>query len=141
MRRRYRRRKLFSTRRRSSSGFGSLLGIACLIGALSAPFTSNDDKPITPTPTPRRTAIVQTVALSPTPSPRPSSTPSPTAIIVSATQTPQVREYVLNTNTMRFHYTHCKHVSSIKQKNRKDFTGTRTIVIEMGFVPCKVCNP
>lgn len=136
MRRRYR-------RRRSSSGFGSLLGIVCLIGALSAPFTSNDDKPITPTPTPtpRRTAIVQTVAPSPTLSPRPPSTPSPTAKIVSATQTPQVREYVLNIRSKKFHYPHCNSVLAMKEKNKKEFSGTRTEVVEMGYIPCKNCNP
>ena len=49
--------------------------------------------------------------------------------------------YVLNTNTKKFHYPSCKSVDQMKKKNRKDFTGTRTEVIEMGYVPCKNCNP
>lgn len=49
--------------------------------------------------------------------------------------------YVLNTNTKKFHYPSCKSVNQMKKKNRKDFTGTRTEVIEMGYVPCKNCNP
>lgn len=137
MRRHYRRRRLFSTRRRSSSGFGSLLCMVILFGALVSPFTSNDEKPKAPTPTPRITAIAQTA----TPSQQPSSTPSPTIRIVTATPSPEIRDYVLNRNTMKFHTMNCKHVSRIKQKNRKDFTGTRTEVIDMGFIPCLECNP
>lgn len=49
--------------------------------------------------------------------------------------------YVLNTNTKKFHYPSCHSVKQMKQKNRKDFTGTREEIINMGYVPCKNCNP
>lgn len=49
--------------------------------------------------------------------------------------------YVLNTNTKKFHDPECRSVKTIKEKNRKDYTGTREEIIEMGFVPCKNCNP
>ena len=49
--------------------------------------------------------------------------------------------YVLNTNTKKFHYEECKAVSSIFDKNRKSYTGTREGAIKKGYVPCKICDP
>lgn len=48
--------------------------------------------------------------------------------------------YVLNINTRKFHFEHCKSVSDIKLKNR-DTATDRNSIIEQGFVPCKRCNP
>lgn len=50
-------------------------------------------------------------------------------------------EYVLNTNTHRFHYLYCSSVGEIKEKNRLDYSGSREEVIKMGYKPCKRCNP
>ena len=49
--------------------------------------------------------------------------------------------YVLNTNTSKFHYPDCKSVSDMNPKNRRDFYGTREEAIAMGYVPCKRCKP
>ena len=49
--------------------------------------------------------------------------------------------YVLNTNTHKMHRPDCQSVSQIKDKNRRDFTGTREEAVNMGYVPCKKCNP
>ncbi len=49
--------------------------------------------------------------------------------------------YVLNTNTMKFHLPTCKSVDTIKSQNRQDFEGSRDEIINMGYVPCKNCNP
>lgn len=51
------------------------------------------------------------------------------------------RDYVLNTNTMKFHYPSCKSVGDIKDYNREDFHGTREEVISRGFEPCGRCKP
>lgn len=51
------------------------------------------------------------------------------------------RNYVLNTNTKKFHYPDCRSVKQMKDKNRKDYYGTRTEVINQGYVPCKNCDP
>lgn len=51
------------------------------------------------------------------------------------------REYVLNTNTMRFHYPDCASVGQMKSKNRAYFTGTREEIIAMGYQPCGNCHP
>lgn len=49
--------------------------------------------------------------------------------------------YIVNVNTGKFHDPECQHGQSIKEKNRWDYDGTREELIEMGFAPCKVCNP
>lgn len=51
------------------------------------------------------------------------------------------QQYILNTNTRKFHYPDCKSVKQMKEKNKKPYTGTREEIIEMGYVPCKNCNP
>ena len=50
-------------------------------------------------------------------------------------------DYVLNTNTKKFHYPYCSSVPTIKQKNRRDFTGSRDELIGMGYDPCGRCKP
>lgn len=50
-------------------------------------------------------------------------------------------DYVLNTNTKKFHYTSCKSVEEIKDKNREDYHGTRDKLIDRGFSPCGRCKP
>lgn len=49
--------------------------------------------------------------------------------------------YVLNTNTKKFHYPSCSSVDQMKDKNKKNVTCSRDEVIEMGYEPCKRCNP
>ena len=50
-------------------------------------------------------------------------------------------EYVLNTNTKKFHRPTCSSVGQMKQKNRRDYTGSRDDLISQGYDPCKKCNP
>ena len=49
--------------------------------------------------------------------------------------------YVLNTNTMKFHYSDCSSVDEIKPKNMQDFDGTREQAIAEGYSPCGKCKP
>lgn len=60
---------------------------------------------------------------------------------LSAPQETQQTTYVLNTNTMKFHYPTCSSVDDMKEKNKQIYTGNRDEVINMGYVPCKRCNP
>lgn len=76
----------------------------------------------------------------PTPTQRPSSAPKPTPK-PSPSSTAQAQSYVLNTKTHVFHYASCRHVSSIKAANRKNFTGSRGALINDGFKPCGSCHP
>lgn len=50
-------------------------------------------------------------------------------------------EYVLNTNTKKFHYPDCKSVKSIKQENFGTFTGARETLLDQGYSPCGNCKP
>lgn len=50
-------------------------------------------------------------------------------------------DYVLNTNTMKFHYSWCSSARKIKESNQWLFNGSRDDVIAMGYKPCKRCNP
>ena len=53
----------------------------------------------------------------------------------------ETEEYVLNTNTKKFHKPSCNSVSKMAEKNKQSFTGSREELIEMGYQPCKLCNP
>ena len=61
--------------------------------------------------------------------------------VVEEAPAPEIHNYVLNKNSKKFHEVWCDGAQSMKQKNRKDFTGTREEVIQMGYQPCKKCNP
>lgn len=93
---------------------------------ITAPTPAPTAKPEpTPEPTPQ-----------PTPEPTPAPTPEPTPEPVASYAT-----YVLNTNTKKFHYPTCSSVKDIKPENYATYTGDRQDVIDMGYVPCKKCDP
>ncbi len=50
-------------------------------------------------------------------------------------------DYILNTNTHKFHYPDCRSVKQMKAKNRKEYTGTREELIAQGYDPCGNCHP
>lgn len=82
------------------------------------------------------------VTLSPSPA---ASTPLPTAEPAPATPAPsadsEIRDYVLNTSSCKFHYPSCDSVEKIKPSNREDFTGTRQELIQRGYDSCGICHP
>lgn len=94
------------------------------------------EKP-TPTPEPTEASVqtlepVETDAAAPdrsVPQEDPTPTPAPG------------RDYVLNMNTMKFHYPSCSSVADIKPANRKDVHMTREEVVAMGYAPCGRCKP
>lgn len=52
-----------------------------------------------------------------------------------------VRTYILNTNTNKFHYPECESVPKIKDKNKKEVEATREEIIAQGYEPCQNCDP
>ena len=60
---------------------------------------------------------------------------------LSVSQESRETTYVLNTNTKKFHYPTCSSVDDMKEKNKQIYTGSREEVINMGYIPCKRCNP
>lgn len=91
----------------------------------------------------------QTPAPEPTPTQPPAQTPAPVQTLTPASEPsaePSVtrgaeRSYVLNTNTMKFHFPDCTSVKDIKAENRRDVTMSRDEIIAEGYIPCKRCNP
>lgn len=51
------------------------------------------------------------------------------------------RLYILNTNTMKFHYPDCSSVDQMSEKNKQEETATREAIIAMGYSPCGNCKP
>ena len=49
--------------------------------------------------------------------------------------------YVLNTNTKKFHYPYCSCVDNIKNSNKQEYEGSKYDLITQGYESCKVCNP
>ncbi len=50
-------------------------------------------------------------------------------------------DYILNTNTHKFHFPTCPSVGDMKEKNKKEFSGTRDEAVAQGYSPCKRCHP
>ena len=50
-------------------------------------------------------------------------------------------EYVLNTNTKKFHRPSCSSVAQMSPENKAAFSGSREELIAAGYDPCKRCNP
>ena len=55
--------------------------------------------------------------------------------------TPSGVDYVLNTNSLKFHYAECEWAQKISSKNRQEYTGSREDLIEQGYSPCGSCQP
>ncbi len=54
---------------------------------------------------------------------------------------PNAIEYVLNTNSMKFHLLTCSGADKIAEHNRDSFTGNRQTLIDQGYSPCGICKP
>lgn len=49
--------------------------------------------------------------------------------------------YVVNTNTDKFHEPSCRSVKDIKPGNQYTYTGSRDLLVNLGFSPCGNCKP
>lgn len=59
----------------------------------------------------------------------------------AAEETESELHYILNTNTMKFHYPECSSVNQMSESNKEEYTGNRADLIEAGYSPCGRCNP
>lgn len=57
------------------------------------------------------------------------------------TKAASVSEFVLNTNSKKFHKPSCSSISQIKEGNKEVYKGSRDDLISQGYEPCKKCNP
>ena len=77
----------------------------------------------------------KTATVTSTPSPEPEKQEPATGSEASQA------DYILNTNTKKFHYTTCSSVNDMKEKNKQEFFGTRDEAISNGYSPCGRCKP
>lgn len=114
--------------------------LCCVTDAPEAEWELSQDSSLEPTPTP---------SPEPVPTPEPTSSPTPTPE-TTVPVTPAVSEpasedvtcdYVLNTNSKKFHFPSCSSVTQMKQSNKKLYTGTRDELIAQGYSPCGKCHP
>ena len=56
-------------------------------------------------------------------------------------ETSTENKYVLNTSSMKFHYSDCSSVSKMNDKNKEIFIGTRDELVSNGYSPCGYCDP
>lgn len=63
------------------------------------------------------------------------------AVSDSNSESAENTEYVLNTNSMKFHKPNCSSVEDISESNREDYSGSREELIAEGYSPCGRCNP
>ena len=75
------------------------------------------------------------VTITPAPSPEPEKQDPTTGSEASHA------DYILNTNTKKFHYPTCSSVNDMKEKNKQEFFGTRDEAIANGYSPCGRCKP
>lgn len=52
-----------------------------------------------------------------------------------------ISEYVINSNTHKFHRLECDSVQDMKNKNKNTYEGTSKDLIEQGYEPCAKCKP
>lgn len=59
----------------------------------------------------------------------------------STTAPTPASNYIVNTNTGKFHYPSCSSVSDMNESNKMYYTGTRDELIQQGYSPCGRCHP
>ena len=60
------------------------------------------------------------------------------------TQVPNIvvttKDFVLNTNSKKYHTPSCRYSNEISPQNRQEYNGTTDELESWGYVPCKVCH-
>lgn len=49
--------------------------------------------------------------------------------------------YILNNNSRKFHRVTCSGVKDIKESNKKEYTGNKDDLVDLGYEPCGECKP
>lgn len=99
-------------------------------------FCTSDGKTVSFSVEKNKDADTLAPAIVATPEPEPESVPEPVP-----EPEPVGTNYILNTNTKKFHYPSCGSVNRMKESNKQYYTGTRDNIIAMGYSPCGNCHP
>lgn len=51
------------------------------------------------------------------------------------------QNYIINTNSLRFHKPNCSGLKDMNSRNQQSYTGTRDELIMQGYSPCGTCRP
>jgi DNA-entry nuclease len=51
----------------------------------------------------------------------------------------ETMDFIINTNTKKFHVTTCSSVDDMAEHNKKEYSGTVEELVEQGYSPCKRC--
>ena len=60
---------------------------------------------------------------------------------VKDTSTDEKGNYVLNTNTKKYHLPSCSGAKRTQKKNKEEFVGSKAEIEAKGYEPCGSCNP
>ena len=66
---------------------------------------------------------------------------TPNSELMGDNKNETAQTYILNTNTKKIHRPTCSSVSQMKEKNKQTYEGTVEELENMGYTPCKKCNP
>ena len=67
--------------------------------------------------------------------------PAPEASSSDQGYSAPVHDYIVNTNTGKFHYPYCRDVNKMNESNKSYVTATRDEIIGWGYSPCGHCHP
>lgn len=59
--------------------------------------------------------------------------------VANSVSDPEAMEFVVNTNTHKFHLPTCSSVDDMAEHNKSSYTGTAQELIDQGYQPCKRC--
>lgn len=62
-------------------------------------------------------------------------------ITIQSEESSTEQEYILNTNTKKFHDPDCSSVDDMNEENKEYYTGNRADLIAEGYDPCGNCKP
>lgn len=122
--------------------FSVFLCLAILAGCIGY---HNLEPPVSPSPQPVR--IISSAAgtverpAKPPPTPTPPPTPAPEPTPEPTPEPEPDPDYIVNTNTGKFHYPDCFSVDRMREHNKWYFCGSREELLELGYVPCQKCLP
>ena len=127
-----------------------IVAIVLLLGIIGSCNDSLKDKNKEPETTVSSTTVVTTTSKPTTSKPTTVTTTEATTEPTTEEETEPKREivrtqasydYIVNTNTGKFHYNSCSQVGRIKEENKTVIHGTSDELESMGYTPCGKCNP
>lgn len=118
---------------------GGLIAVLLVLGIAMTPLEEQPDDA-------ESTASVLSGAMTPVSAPDTQEEPEDAAAQTPVqpavpSQTAEDVDFVINTNSGKFHLPSCASVTLMNEQNKRFFSGTREEVIGQGYDPCRNCDP